>query len=322
LSQVKKYKKRKLRTDRLLIFFVFIIIIIFIFSALIKLILKKETNTNINLNSSSDKNDNSSPSSFSSTFAKIGYDTIFKDYDDIHYGPLILINDNYKSLISPETMINLYENKTDYYQLKDMDISLDTMASKALNSLISGFFTASSNKNLVVVSGYRTENYQNILYEQALDNKLKIAKGGYCDHNSGLSFDLGILSNDSFKYYSPTDEYKFILDNCDKYGFILRYPDDKSDITKRYGESYHFRYVGIPHAYYMKQNNLSLEEYIEELKKYEFGFNTLQISCYSKEYYIYYIKAKKGQNEIHVPINKVHTISGNNIDGYIITCEK
>ena len=88
------------------------------FSALIKLIFKKEVNTNVNLNSSSNTNENSSPSSFSSTFAKIGYDTILKDYNDIHYGPLILINDNYKSLIFVLYVNLSYFKYTNIYQIK------------------------------------------------------------------------------------------------------------------------------------------------------------------------------------------------------------
>ena len=84
------------------------------------------------------------------------------------------------------------------------------------------------------------------------------------EHYSGLCADLSIPSKT--EYYSPVDEYKWISDNCDKYGFIVRYTEDKENKTGVAPEAYHFRYVGEPHAYYMKNNNLCLEEYIEYLK--------------------------------------------------------
>lgn len=72
----------------------------------------------------------------------------------------------------------------------------------------------------------------------------------------------------------------------------------------------------------MKTHNLCLEEYISEIKNYAFGTNSLKISCYSKNYEVYYIKAKtEGNTEVFVPNNNNYTLSGNNIDGFIVTCE-
>ena len=57
------------------------------------------------------------------------------------------------------------------------------------------------------------------------------------------------------------DEIKWLINNCFNYGFILRYPENKEDITLYKFEPWHFRYVGVEVATYMYENNLCLEEY-------------------------------------------------------------
>ena len=60
-------------------------------------------------------------------------------------------------------------------------------------------------------------------------------------------------------------DYAWLTENAWRYGFILRYPPEKADVTGIGYESWHFRYVGIPHAWYMQENNLCLEEYLDLL---------------------------------------------------------
>jgi len=59
------------------------------------------------------------------------------------------------------------------------------------------------------------------------------------------------------------------MEHCYEYGFILRYPTDKKDITKINYEPWHYRYVGIKDAMFIKEKEFCLEEYIEFLKEYE-----------------------------------------------------
>ena len=63
--------------------------------------------------------------------------------------------------------------------------------------------------------------------------------------------------------YDGTGDFEWINKNCYKYGFVVRYTEEKQRLTKIQDEPWHFRYVGIPHAYYMTTNNLCLEEYID-----------------------------------------------------------
>lgn len=64
-------------------------------------------------------------------------------------------------------------------------------------------------------------------------------------------------------------EGKWIEKNAWKYGFILRYPSDKTDVTGIQYEPWHIRYVGLPHSTIMQKMNLALEEYLDYLKKEE-----------------------------------------------------
>ena len=62
------------------------------------------------------------------------------------------------------------------------------------------------------------------------------------------------------KVASPTIDW--LLENCADYGFVLRFPSDKTDVTHVMGEAWHFRYVGNEAAKYMTENNLTLEEFV------------------------------------------------------------
>ena len=83
---------------------------------------------------------------------------------------------------------------------------------------------------------------------------------GYSEYQTGLALNISKLyySDDKFE---KTDEYKWLLENAYKYGFILRYPKDKEYITKYKFDSNHFRYVGDEAAFIIHSENLTLEEY-------------------------------------------------------------
>jgi D-alanyl-D-alanine carboxypeptidase len=100
--------------------------------------------------------------------------------------------------------------------------------------------------NIWIQSGYRSYEYQQGLYEKYVsrDGKQQAdtysARPGHSEHQSGLSFDLNSV-NDSF---AATDEGKWVQDNAYLYGFIIRYPKDKSNETGYKYEPWHLRYVG------------------------------------------------------------------------------
>lgn len=100
-------------------------------------------------------------------------------------------------------------------------------------------------------SGYSLETAENIASQE-------VARPGYSEHNAGLAVDFNGVSYD----FKNTIEYAWLLENSHKYGFILRYPDGKKNITGIIFEPWHFRFVGIDAATYMKSRNLCFEEYV------------------------------------------------------------
>lgn len=131
--------------------------------------------------------------------------------------------------------------------------------------------------NIWVQSAYRSVARQKELYDNKMNEYLEegktqeeaqklteeyINKPGSSDHNLGLAVDFNYVDNS----FAKTDAYKWLLKNAENYGFILRYPKDKEDITKIEYESWHWRYVGEEHAKKMNELDMCLEEYVEYLK--------------------------------------------------------
>lgn len=137
----------------------------------------------------------------------------------------------------------------------------------------------------IICSSYRTTEYQKNLF----NNKVaEYRKKGYSQKNAeeqaalwvtipGTSeHELGLSLDIVDRKYQILDEnqentavQKWLIEHCHEYGFILRYPTDKKDITKINYEPWHYRYVGKEDAKFIKEKDFCLEEYIEFLKEYE-----------------------------------------------------
>lgn len=101
--------------------------------------------------------------------------------------------------------------------------------------------------------------FQGMTEEEAKQNAEKrIEPAGCSENGAGLSVDITSASAG----FSSTDEYKWLTQNAFKYGFVLRYPEDKTDVTGMIFQPWHWRYVGIDVATEMKNNNQCLEEYL------------------------------------------------------------
>ena len=111
--------------------------------------------------------------------------------------------------------------------------------------------------------------FKNLGYSdtQAYNNaKEWVAIPGTSEHHTGLALDIVTPTYQVLDYgFDTTEAFKWLYENCSKYGFILRYPKDKSDITKITYEPWHYRYVGVETAKYIMENNMCLEEYIESI---------------------------------------------------------
>ncbi len=270
-------------------------------------------------NESGSGNDIETPSGISSE----NYSTETKIPDDIYKGDLVLVNNqhaySFPSSEEKSDIVTIYDHKSDSYKVTDYETSLSNKAINALNSLMDEFYNQKSLADIMVIGAYRTKETQ----DEKFSANISDIKGGYTEYHTGLSFDLGIFPEDENSYYYVKEgEYAWIAENCAKYGFILRYPQDKQDKTGMDSKSYQFRYVGIPHAIYMSENDMCFEEYIEFIKGYTYNSDHLKVAGPDKNYEVYYFPADLSANtEVAVPTNKTYEISGNNIDGFIVTVE-
>ena len=142
-------------------------------------------------------------------------------------------------------------------------------------------------------------------------------------NQSTLVFDVIVTTypsrfNSLIQEFGETEAGIWLAENCYKFGFILRYPEDKTDITGISFEPWHFRYVGVPHSVYMHENNLCLEEYISYLKNFSVE-KPLQILTGGKTYFVYYTQKTSDTTDVYVPNEGEYTLSGNNTDGFIVT---
>lgn len=256
------------------------------------------------------------------------YETIALDNDDIHKGELILVNHDYAFVGADDTEItSLFDVKTDSYSVSGMDISLQSAAIEPLNSLLDDFCAESGHNDILIIDGFRTLEKQQELYEAdleltGLDTSTLVALPGHSEHESGYALDFTLFFSDgSSGEYDGTGDYEWIDDHCAEYGYILRYPADKTEITKIQYESWHYRYIGKPHAYYIMQRGICFEEYISELKDYTIEKPLEIVDHDGSAYAVYYVPAETDKTVTYAPIlpDKPYTVSGNNADGFIIT---
>lgn len=147
----------------------------------------------------------------------------------------------------------------------------DYRAADSLKSFIND--ARAAGLNVFLSSTYRGRYVQNMLYEKKVEQygeeeaKTIVLPPGTSEHQTGLAADITDVYYDfKTKEIENTDTFKWLNEHCQDYGFILRYPKDKEDITKVVYEPWHFRYVGDVAAKYIKEHNLCLEEFIELLK--------------------------------------------------------
>lgn len=118
-------------------------------------------------------------------------------------------------------------------------------------------------KNLYVASGYRTAEEQQRLWDDSADRSY-VQPSGHSEHQTGLAVDLADLKAGA-RGFGETKAGRWLARNSWKYGFILRYPEGKEEITGISYEPWHFRYVGREVAERCHDNEWTLEEYVAAL---------------------------------------------------------
>jgi zinc D-Ala-D-Ala carboxypeptidase len=239
-----------------------------------------------------------------------GFQTIEITKEQIFQGNLLLVNTEYpvheesikSDVVNLFTLRDLkkgYELNSEIYLSEDVAHCFSEMTVAANNEGVSHF---------LINSGFRGFDEQNALYQEMGSDYALPA--GHSEHNLGLSLDVG--STEMKMNEAP--EGRWLENNAWKYGFILRYPKDKTAITGIQYEPWHIRYVGLPHSGIMEEKNFSLEEYLDFLKEQK----SISTTIHGEKYEISYYPVSK-DTTIHVPINLRYEISGNNMDGVIVT---
>jgi len=227
---------------------------------------------------------------------------------DLYSGNLVCITvDNYQNYSSKKLELsNIYENRNSSYSANSINDEISTNVINKLNTMLSDFSQSTGNTDTMIKLGY--------IYPDELTDVLK------CDHVTGLSFNLSSYDGNTIQDFDGTGDFTWILDRADKYCFVQRYPSDKSQYTG-IDEPSHFRYVGLPHSSYMKENNLCLEEYIATVKLYTYD-SPLEFTTFNgRTYNIYYVPVDNDNTTTNIPVlmDKEYSISGDNAEGYIVT---
>lgn len=120
---------------------------------------------------------------------------------------------------------------------------------------------------LMINSSYRTyqdqvsvyNNYRNTSGEAYADSIA--ARPGFSEHQTGLAIDIFSRTNTSSATFKDSAEAAWLKENAHKFGFILRYPEGKEDITGTTYEAWHYRYVGVDIAKYIYEHDITFDEY-------------------------------------------------------------
>ena len=181
----------------------------------------------------------------------------------------ILVNENNKleDDYVPSTLVESDIAFEEYIECKQLDERTSNAAKEMFNAALN------DNVNLIAISGYRSYSVQENLYNSRVEVKgvektrQYTAEAGASEHQTGLAID--IVCND-YPYldegFENTDAFKWLYNNCYKYGFILRYQKGKEDITGYNYEPWHFRYIGdVDIAKDIMERGICFEEFINEV---------------------------------------------------------
>ena len=260
-----------------------------------------------------------------------GTTTITVSNDNMYVGDLILVNSlyAYRFPTSNASLVTVYNEyvandlRCNYFD--DTSMQLQAIAARNVLAMANALYTESELNWLKLGTGYRSYETQ-----QDLSNRYPAtaALPGYSEHHTGLGVDLQIWDRSAGVTYNLDDPnqncqkiYSWINSNAYKFGFVRRFAPNKDLVTQITSDRWHYRYVGVPHAYYMTVNDLCLEEYLAALEQCTYEGTHLIFEVDGKSYEIYYVPAVSGTTTtIPVPSDpSIYTVSGNNYSGFIVT---
>ena len=273
--------------------------------------------------------------------AEAEFDTLTLTAADVHTGDLILVNyeNEYVFPADESALVNVYQNKTENYSVAYNDYLLDGDVLSEFSGFMAELSDVTGDSCILVNSTYRSlESQQNIYDSYVQSNGEEYAKNyvadpGKSEHHTGLALDLTVRYADGTYVLMKNYENLETLNTlCVEYGFIQRYPDNKYYYTHINTEPWHYRYVGVPHAYVIAKKSFCLEEYITFMRDYTVDGEMLLLnetgdfatcdktSLPENGYVLYYVPENvSGDTEVMIPDGCTdYTVSGNNCDGFVV----
>lgn len=190
------------------------------------------------------------------------------------YAFLVNIDHLLSSDYVPENLIITDNNENNFHNYKDA--SLKPMVSADIMPYFAAMQNAALDaglRKIIVDSGYRSFEYQKVVFdksvaEKGIDETLRsVALPGSSEHQTGLAIDIAYMDNGVYiENTSDSDpEIKWLKENAYKFGFILRYPEEKEDVTGFKYEWWHYRFIGVEMATILYAENITLDEYHERV---------------------------------------------------------
>ena len=275
-----KKKKKRIKLARVIIC---ILILTVIIRMVVKLIGDKSTENTVEVSGNVSTNQNEIINSINDVENEIT-ESINNVQNEITEPIEKTENEISEPIVEPEldwelTLVNSNNPIPDNYELTLVSIDeyreFDSRAIGKLQDMLNDIWK-NGITNIWVQSAYRSVDEQTKIYNEQVEyyksqgkteeeaKKLTeriINKPGYSEHNLGLAVDFNYVDSS----FENANAFKWLKDNAENYGFVLRYPKEKEDITQVTYEPWHWRYVGEENAKKMNELGLCLEEYVEYL---------------------------------------------------------
>jgi D-alanyl-D-alanine carboxypeptidase len=260
--------------------------------------------------------------------------------NQIAVGDLILVNFNhaypYADSLNSNDLRALadQEGYSSYFVLGTRDTKVRSSIISALKDMVFALVDANPDTlggkatgtdRIIITSGYRDTAKQTELFEKNPEGYS--AQPGHSEHHTGYAVDIQIFTGKGATVLLRDAEQEWMEAHCAEYGFVIRYDGSKAETTGILDEPWHYRYVGVPHATYMTEHKLCLEEYLEIIRtSHTYDKTPLEIKAGEKDYLVYYIPATENATFTSIPVPPAsegsYTISGDNMNGFIVTVEK
>ena len=345
----KKPIKNKRRTRRNIVLSIFAVItlILIVFAALIIAKIVEEAKNPNNQQIPSNENITYIPRDAGNV--KMGNLILINSSNPFDYNINNLISSSYENL--PQGIVNLWSFKNNSANNTETKIKIDSLnisaptyelASPTLaNQICLEENTLHAFNQLMLdycktldLSDYSSGSASKInvawgwSYEDDLQNDLTSYGNAFLNHADGKSITLKLVKagNEQITITEQVlkENFSWIYENAHKYGFIIRFPDEHKNHTSFDStERVHLRYIGVEHATYIFNSNICFEEYLGLIRTQHTFDNPLVInSANGKAYSVYYVECSGKDTAIPVPKDSNYVISGDNMNGFIVTVEK